>query len=238
MMVESLEKDNENLKVEAQNIFEPLEEKVQEVTDLNIKLEKKVKTLKQEKQALIDKLEKIEADMEQITLRGFGSIAHVASNAMADRKEQKLVENYERQLKIQTDEIKRLQRQKRELQNQVPTTSNLRFKHRSEDSPVDISSPGNAESPNKSSINDEPVLGSLLTHKNGVTNDQIRTRVGRYDTRNNSKENRHPQTRHQFADDTEKAKQNRSMRESSEIDISRCATVVQSDSIENKQIRE
>ncbi len=230
-----LEKENEALKFEAQNIFGPLEEKVSEVTEMNVKYERKIKSLKNENKELKQRLEKIEEEVEQLTLRGFGSNAHMATKTIAEKKEKRMITAYEQQLEEKENEIRALLTQKRNLQEDLnKQTRKLRYKEKIDYSPeTEHLSPSGLTSPAKSSAQDEPVLHSLLTNKQGGANEVLRTRaaVRPYDYIN-SKENRHPGSYSMNRDPTTvkigmaTLKENhQSFGESSEVDIKKFNTV-------------
>ena len=93
-----------------QAILGPLEHKVKEVTDLNLKYEKKLKTYKQENEQLQSKLLKIEEELDNMTARGFISKQQSAEDL--DRRD-KLIEAYERRLQEKDKEVKNLKKLRR-----------------------------------------------------------------------------------------------------------------------------
>ena len=108
--IAELERENAELKNEMQAILGPLEHKVKEVTDLNLKYEKKMKNYKQENEQLQLKLQKIEEELDNMTTRGFANKQQSADDL--DRKD-KLIENYERRLHEKDKEIKNLKKLKK-----------------------------------------------------------------------------------------------------------------------------
>lgn len=222
------------MKTEAQNFFGPLEEKVKEVTETNIKYERKIKQLKSENADLKQRLEKIEEEVEQLTMRGFGSNAHVATKNFAEKKERRIVEAYEQQLEEKENEIRSLLTQKRNLQEDLNKQARrARQKVDSQLSPeIEIMSPGGLTSPARSSVQEKPVLHSLLTHKHGTGQEVMRTRAIRPYDSGNAKENRYPGEYYHNRDPTTvkagmvSGKDDRqSFGESSEIDINKFKTV-------------
>ena len=108
--IAELERENMELKNEMQTILGPLEHKVKEVTDLNMKYEKKLKTSKHENEQLQAKLQKIEEELDNMTTRGYINKQQSADDL--DRKE-KVIESYERRLQDKEREIRNLKKLRR-----------------------------------------------------------------------------------------------------------------------------
>ena len=92
-----LERENGELRGEMEAILGPLEEKVREVTELNLKYEKKLRAGREENEELRGRLSKIEEELEKVTVWG-------ASEAKSSRA--KLIEEYERKLEEKDRDIR------------------------------------------------------------------------------------------------------------------------------------
>lgn len=130
---ETAKSENEELKEEMKSILQTVDQKVKEVTDLNMKYEKKIKQYKSENRDLREKIERIEEELEQLTLRGnkmgdsFGklkewigtanpsSLREAGSEVRKDEKRKEL----ERKLYEKEVEVEKLKNKKKEMEADI-----------------------------------------------------------------------------------------------------------------------
>lgn len=116
-LVSMLEKENADLKAEAEAVFGPLEQKLKELTDQNSRYEKKLRQCKDENKDLKQQLAMIEAEVEDMTARGLQSSSK--TEAKVGQVKAKLMARYEQQLEERDNEIRVLLNQNRNMETDL-----------------------------------------------------------------------------------------------------------------------
>lgn len=105
------------MKEEAEAIFGPMDNKIQELTATNLKLEKKIKIYKEDIKVLKSQLSSIEGELEEMSVRGIKLPSR--SQTKLTQTKTTLLNNFEQQLEDRENEIKMLTTQNRNLETDL-----------------------------------------------------------------------------------------------------------------------
>lgn len=111
-----MERENNELKAEAEAIFGPLEQQLRDLSSSNARLEKRLRGCKDENRELKNQLAAIEAEVEEMTARGV--IPSKADSSLGQSKNS-MIKKYEQQLEERENEIRLLTTQNRNLETDL-----------------------------------------------------------------------------------------------------------------------